>query len=248
MADFVRKIILILLAIAWLPACTPLFIRDLTGEKGNRTVVLSKTEDEIYGTGRIQNEEILTQFPSAIALVGKKQTYILLQGTEQLQKISRNLDGRLIELSDHQGRQHKPGFPMDISINGNEFFGESWLIYRKKRSDLTAQEHALLSSMGGSRIDARTGFFVFPIRVSGFVPQSPVQIRGDKSDFKVKRTINLVVTEKREVWVRYPNPFALFMLPIAVVLDVVITAPYLLVSGAVQSSKDQAQEPSGANQ
>ncbi len=70
--------------------------RDATGKTENRTVVVSKSEDEIYGIGRVKNEDILKQFPSAIALVGRNPAYILLQGAEQLQKVASHLDGSLL--------------------------------------------------------------------------------------------------------------------------------------------------------
>ncbi len=118
---------------------------------------------------------------------------------------------------------------MDISIIGYEFFRTSWFIYRKPADDLTLSERALLSGTDNSLLDKKTGFDSFPIRVSGFIPKNPVQIRGDSSDFKVKRKINLVTSEEREVWVKYPNPFAFFVLPIAVVVDALITVPVLLL-------------------
>jgi len=74
MSNLILKVIFAAIGLALIVGCTPLILRDAVGSKSIRNVVVSNSEDELYGIGRIDNEKITNEFPSAIALVGKKQT------------------------------------------------------------------------------------------------------------------------------------------------------------------------------
>ncbi len=230
MKNLIRKIIFAAMSVALIVGCTPLILRDAVGSKATRNVVVANSEDELLGIGRIDSEKITKEFPSAIALVGKKQTYVLLDGADQLQKIAHHLDGNLLAYSNASRHPAKLDDPMVFSVKDSEFFGVAWFIYKKSNAVLTEQERSAIFSLGDPLLDKSTGYFSFSIRVSGFIPDNAVELRGNSETFKAGRKINLVTTQQREEWVKYPNPFAFPVLPIAVVFDVVVTAPLLLIS------------------
>jgi hypothetical protein len=230
MSNLILKAIFAAIGLALIVGCTPLILRDAVGSKSIRNVVVSNSEDELYGIGRIDNEKITNEFPSAIALVGKKQTYVLLDGADQLQKIAHHLDGNLLANSNASRKPANLNDAMTFSVKESEFFGVAWFIYKKNSKLLTEQERLAILSLGAPLLDKSTDYFSFSIRVSGFIPDKKVELRGDSEAFKAGRKINLVTTQQREEWVKYPNPLAFPVLPIAVVFDVVITAPLLLIS------------------
>lgn len=78
-----------------------------------------------------------------------------------------------------------------------------------------------------------SGYTKIGVRVSGIIPEQQVTLSDAVTRFKVGRQIALIKTEKREEWVVYPNPFAIFGLPFAIVGDAVLL-PFIAVAESVK--------------
>lgn len=211
--------------------CTPLVLKDLTGSKASRDVEISRVSDELISIGTIGNKEVLNQFPEAIALVGKEQSYILLKGAKELQALAA-LDGAFLKAADTGGNELKPNSPLVFGTKDKEFFGTAWFIYKKKTAELSPiEKHAISTIENTSTL--HPGYTRIGVRVSGIIPEQQVTLSDAVTRFKVGRQIALIKTEKREEWVRYPNPFAIFGLPFAIVGDAIIL-PILIVAASVK--------------
>ena len=206
--------------------CTGLVFRDLAGEKQSRDVETSRTSDELIAIGKISNQEVLTQFPEAIALIGVNQSYILLKGAKELQSVS-NLDGYYLKAIDVGGEELSPNSPLLFKTKDKEFFGTARFIYKKKSSELSVSEQVIISKMQNKKTN-KDGYTVIEINISGIIPNHEIKGSDAVKRFKVGRKIALFETGKREEWVRYPNPLAIFALPFAVISDVILL-PFLVL-------------------
>lgn len=199
------------------------------GVKSERDVEVSRNLDELIAIGTISNQEVLRDFPEAVALVGKKSTYVLLQGSKTLQAVAKELDGNLLKAVQPNGEELLANAPLVFATKGQEFFGVAWFIYKKRISELSDNELRVIRSIEG--VQTSSGFYKMPVRVSGIIPKQQAQVSANVTQFKVGRQIALVKTEKREEWARYPNPFSILLLPIAVVGDAILL-PIIFISNA----------------
>jgi hypothetical protein len=163
--------------------------------------------------------------------VGKEKSYILLKGAKELQALAA-LDGAYLKASRMNGNELKPNSPIVFTTKDREFFGTAWFIYKKKTTELSISEKQTISTIQ-NRSTLHSGYTLIRVRVSGIIPEQQVTVSEAVTRFKVGRQIALIKTEKREEWVRYPNPFALFGLPFAIVGDAVIL-PILIVAASVK--------------
>ena len=86
-----RSFLKILLAATFaslVTGCTGQVLKQITGSKTLRDVEISRSLDELIAIGTIGNKDVLNQFPEAIALIGKEQSYILLKGAKELQALA----------------------------------------------------------------------------------------------------------------------------------------------------------------
>ena len=225
------KLLLVATVTLLVAGCTGLVMKDLTGSKSPRDVEISRTSDELIAIGTIGNKEVLNQFPEAIALVGKEQSYILLKGAKELQALAA-LDGTFLTASDMGGNELKPNSPLVFETKDREFFGTAWFIYKKKTTELSLAEKKAISTIKNTST-LYSGYTKIGVRVSGIIPEQQVTLSDAVTRFKVGRQIALIKTEKREEWVNYPNPFAIFGLPFAIVGDAVIFS-ILIVAESVK--------------
>jgi uncharacterized protein YceK len=227
---FLIKLTLVVAVTLLSAGCTPLILKDLTGSKANREIEISRSSDELIAIGTIGNKEVLKQFPEAIALVGKAQSYILLKGAKDLQALTA-LDGILLKAADTNGNELKPNLPLVFTTKDREFFGTAWFIYKKKTTELSIAEKQTLSTIQTTHT-MRSDFTRIGIRVSGIIPEKEVTLSDAVTRFKAGRQIALIQTEKREEWVRYPNPFAIFGLPFAIIGDAIILPILIVAAGS----------------
>lgn len=92
---FFLKILLVATVTSLIAGCTGVVLKELTGSKSPRDVEISRSLDELIAIGTIGNQEVLNQYPEAIALVGKEQSYVLLKGAKELQVLAA-LDGAFL--------------------------------------------------------------------------------------------------------------------------------------------------------
>jgi uncharacterized protein YceK len=225
------KILLVATVTSLVAGCTVAVLGDLSGSKAPRDVEISRVSDELISIGTIGNKEVLNQFPEAIALVGKEQSYILLKGAKELQALAA-LDGAFLKAADTGGNELKPNLPLVFMTKDREFFGTAWFIYKKKTTELSLAEKKAIATIENTST-LYPGYTRIGVRVSGIIPEQQVTLSDAVTRFKVGRQIALIKTEKREEWVRYPNPFAIFGLPFAIVGDAVIL-PILIVAASVK--------------
>ena len=209
--------------------CTILAASSLAGVKAEKDVEVSRSLDELVAIGTISNTDVLRDFPEAVALVGKKQTYILLKGAKTLQSLAKELDGNFIKAVQPNGEELPANTPLVFTTKDQEFFGTAWFFYKKQLSELSADELRVIRSIEGVQLSS--GYYAIPVKVSGIIPTQQAQVSASVTQFKVGRQIALVKTEKREEWVHYPNPSAFFALPFAVVADLILL-PIIFISHA----------------
>jgi hypothetical protein len=220
------KLFLIAAVAATSTGCTGLILRDLVGSKEFRDIETSRTSDELIAIGKISNQEVLTQFPEAIALIGINQSYILLKGAKELQSIS-NLDGHYLKAIDSNNRELAPNSPLLFKTKDKEFFGTARFIYNKKNHELSDAEKLIISKI--QHKSTNFGHTVIGINISGIIPDGKITGSDAVKKFKVGREIALIKTESREKWIRYPNPLAIFALPYAIIGDAILL-PILLLA------------------
>ncbi len=225
------KILLVATATTLVAGCTGLVMKEITGSKSPRDVEISRSSDELIAIGTIGNQEVLNQYPEAIALVGNAQSYILLKGAKELQVLA-TLDGAFLKASYMNGNELKPNSPLVFTTKDREFFGTAWFIYKKKTAELSVSEKQAISKIQ-NRSTLYSGYTIIGVRVSGIIPEQQVKLSDAVTRFKVGRQIALIKTEKREEWVAYPNPFAIFGLPFAIVGDAILL-PFIAVAVSVK--------------
>lgn len=221
------KLFLIAAVAATSTGCTGLILRDLVGSKEFRDIETSRTSDELIAIGKISNQEVLTQFPEAIALIGINQSYILLKGAKELQSIS-NLDGEYLKAIDSSNRELAPNSPLLFKTKDKEFFGTARFIYKKKNHELSDAEKLIISKI--QHKNTNFGHTAIEINISGIIPDGEITGSNTVKKFKVGREIALIKTERREKWIRYPNPLAIFALPYTIIGDAILIPILLLVN------------------
>lgn len=226
------KILLAATFAALVTGCTGQVLKQITGSKTLRDVEISRSLDELIAIGTIGNKEVLNQFPEAIALIGKEQSYILLKGAKELQALA-TLDGAYLKASTMNGNELKPNSPLVFTTKDREFFGTAWFVYKKKTNELSVSEKQTISAIQNRSTLNYSGYTQIGIRVSGIIPEQQATLSEAVTRFKVGRQIALIKTEKREEWVDYPNPFAITGLPFAIIGDVILVT-FIVVAEIVK--------------
>ena len=201
-----------------LAGCSTVIVSSLPTTKTFTTTKSSKivAEDQLYAVGRIETGEILKEYPNAVAMVGRNAVYVLVRGGEKFMEITQKLDGKRLFSADVNGKKTTTEVPFEIAIKKGQFGSYRKFFYEKPKAELTQAEIDAIKKadvyfIGDTGTSLTVGF-------NGFIPQVPVELKGDQSQFKTERKIVLRETEQTDTTL--PNLEKFFLLPFAVALDV----------------------------
>ena len=130
----------------------------MTGLSGCATIMAKKAtepntqvtetlvyEDAILGMGQPTGDNISAEARSFLALIGKKQTYLLTEGADEIKAIVKHLDGRLIGVN-----QGQPTINMLLHQDSKTIQrvnGDVTITYNKAANRLSPQERKALTEL-----------------------------------------------------------------------------------------------------
>lgn len=198
--------------------CSTVVVSSLPTTKTFTTSKSSKivAEDQLYAVGRIETGEILKEYPNAVAMVGRNAVYVLVRGGDKFMEVTQKLDGKRLFSADANGKKTTTEVPFEIAIKKGQFGSYRKFFYDKPKAELTQAEIDAIKKADAYFI-GDTGT-TLTVSFNGFIPQVPVEIQGDQSQFKTERKIVLRETERTDTTL--PNLEKFFLLPLAVALDV----------------------------
>ncbi len=198
--------------------CSTVVVSSLPTTKTFTTSKSSKivAEDQLYAVGRIETGEILKEYPNAVAMVGRNAVYVLVRGGDKFMEVTQKLDGKRLFSADANGKKTTTEVPFEIGIKKGQFGSYRKFFYDKPKAELTQAEIDAIKKADVYFIgDTGTSLTV---SFNGFIPQVPVELKGDQAQFKTERKIVLRETEQTDTTL--PNLEKFFLLPLAVALDV----------------------------
>lgn len=185
-------------------------------------------EDQLYAVGRISNSELLAQYPSAVAMVGRNAVYVLVTGGDRFAEVTQKLDGSRLFSADRSGKKLTQEVPFEIAAKNGQFSGWRRFFYGKPKSELTPAEIETINKSGVSAIGDKGSTFI--VDFTGFIPKAPVQLQGDQTSFKAERKIILRETQFQETTL--PNLEKFMLIPLTVAFDIA-TLPFQALFFAV---------------
>lgn len=175
-------------------------------------------DDEIFALGQVDaaTAQKIGRGP-LVAFLGNKQTYLLEQGGDKLLHIAQQLDGRKLRLGDNKETQ--------IELRESKLAGTVYLYYDAS-DGLDEMTRGQLIRLGftstgkaGNESSWRTRIFV-----SGVI-STPAKVSPEQQQ-RFTRRYPLTIFAPAE-WDRRTNPIAIVTVPLAVVVDIVLTPVYL---------------------
>ncbi len=171
-------------------------------------------EDQLYAIGRIDNTEILTRHPKAIAMVGRNAVYVVVEGGDRFAEIAQKIDGNRLFSANKFNQKTTDEIPFEIEVSNGSFTGSRRFFYDKPKSELSDVEIEIIKKSTYTIADHGS---TLTVSFVGFIPKTQVQVQGTQTNFKVERKIILHQIERQYKTV--PNMDAIIGLPFAVMLD-----------------------------
>lgn len=192
----------------------------MANEATETTTSMSKKlayEDAILGMGQPTGDNISEEARHFLALIGQKQTYLLIEGADEIKSIVKNLDGRLIGVN-----QDQESIEMSVFQDGKDnqrIAGDIRISYNKPTERLTGQERQTLDQLKFKVTqDGQTYERYLSIQALVYPPAKNLQ--AISAQFKQTRHVTFYQTEYKQ----NHNPLRAVLLPLGVAFDV-ITAP-----------------------
>jgi len=190
---------------------------SIASQDENDTPVMS---DSVFAMAKINQSDakkLGLDYPSVIAFLGKKNTYILFEGGDELLKIGQELDGKyLIVRNINRG----------LLIKDKQVWGKFILIYYKGGMAIDADEKAKLETLGFQKNWSGSYFpgYMKQIDVKGIAFQPIKPTTKQEQDFKITRDFDFYNAE-----VATPSVFS----KIKSAATTIVTAPLVIVAGAM---------------
>lgn len=176
-------------------------------------------DDEIFALGKV--DEATTQKIGRgplVAFLGNKQTYLLERGGDKLLQIARQLDGRKLRLAGNEETR--------ITVWGTQI-GGTVVLYYDAGNTLEDKARGQLTQLGFTpqrKNGQESGHWRVAINVSGFM-SAPARVSAEQQQLFTRRyPLTLFSPAETD---RRLNPAAVVTVPLAVVVDIVLTPVYL---------------------
>jgi len=216
-----KKLIFIFttVALTMLTSCATILVSSEPSSNTSTKIKSSKVvaEDQLYAVGRIENETILKEYPSSVAMVGRNAIYVLVKGGDRIAEISKILDGARLFSADDKGRKATTEIPFEIGVKNGKFSGGRRFFYDKPKSELTEDETAMIKKSPAYSIGEQGS--TFTVDFAGFIPQVPVELKSEPLSFKIERKVVLRETELEQTTL--PNLEKYMLMPFAIAFDIV---------------------------
>lgn len=157
--------------------------------------------------------------PHAMAFLGKKNTYLLFSGGEELMQVANGLDGNLVSLGSQSGQ---------LFLRDKKVWGTLTLTYGKGGSYVpTPAEIATLTRLGFTQL-GKSGVYRKSIAVNGVVYPALTLPEDQAQRFKVNRQLDFYNPPDSSP----PPDFSkLIKVPVAIAVDVVTLPLQLAIAG-----------------
>jgi len=172
--------------------------------------------DSIFALAR--PDEVLAkkiEAPGAVAFLGKKQTYLLVEGGAVLSQIASELDGEKITLEPTT---------QTLFIKDKTVWGSVLLSYAPGKDSVQAAQDVSKLLVHGFKADRR-GIYHLSVTVKGTVWPAAKLGKGVPAEFKTTRAIAFYHPRDSSP---PPDLGKLITVPLAVVVDVALTPVYVL--------------------
>lgn len=202
--------------LAGVSGCATIKASEVTETTTQRSKNLAY-EDAILGMGQPTGDNISEEARNFLALIGQKQTYLLIEGADDIKSIVKNLDGRLIGVN--QDQEFIEMSLLQDSKDIQRVSGDVRITYNRPTDRLTAQERKTLeqlkfTTVKDGQIHQRT------VSIQAIVYPPAKNLQAIQSQFKQTRHVKFYQTEYKQKH----NPLRAILLPLGVAFDVV-TAP-----------------------
>lgn len=209
-------LVLSMFSVMALSGCATFMVNDATQTTTDMSKKLAY-EDAILGMGQPSGDNISDEARNFLALIGQKQTYLLIEGADEIKAIVKNLDGRLVGVN-----QDQEFIEMSVAQDSKEIqrvAGDVLITYNKPNDRLTAQERKTLDQL--KFITGEDGqMHRRHLYIQAIVYPPAKNLEAIQSQFKQTRHVQFYQTEYKQ----NHNPLRAILLPLGVAFDV-ITAP-----------------------
>lgn len=196
--------------------CATMLASDAAGRRNRAYFRKAILTDSIFALARPDaklTEKLSTT--NAIALLGKKHTYLLVEGGDTLIRVASQLDPDRLELDNGAAR---------LFVKGKTVWGTARLRYAVSKDPVkAAEEEPTLLALGFPARNARTRYLSLPVK-GMLCPPADLNTTLP-SEFTRDRKIAFARPPNS---MRPPDLITIITVPLAVATDVILTPVYLL--------------------